>query len=218
MVMSIRVFGNNPFDIDFSGTFEAADLHGAAIPTKPPAITPARPLTPAAQPQAALPPGEAQADEAQITMRRLAGVLLGLTILGLAGYAYMKQRNVLLLAGLAGAGIGGTVCIATWGAMAPNTPGAQPKPRTPTEYIGKDHPNARSAAQLIATAGVAALLGAGAYYCCNWNPTVGAVVFGLPAGYLVGLHTPRILRLFADDALRDYQAAQAAAPAQVTAN
>lgn len=71
---------------------------------------------------------------------------------------------------------------------------------------------------------MAALLGAGAYYCCNWNATVGAVVFGLPAGYLVGLHTPRILRLFADDALRDYRAAQAAAApspaasAQVTAN
>lgn len=124
--MVLPAFGNNPFDFDFSGTFEASDLHSAAIPAPKTAASEARPSTPAARPQAAVRPWEAQApeqaDEAQITMRRLAGVLLGLTILGLAGYAYMKQRNVLLLAGLAGAGIGGTVCIATWSAMAPNAP------------------------------------------------------------------------------------------------
>lgn len=189
---------------------------GAPRPTQTPVATPRLPaaagqVRPAGQP-APQHPAPAQLgnhpDEYQSGMRYIGVFLLALSFICMAGYTYTQTRNVTILAGLAGAGLGATVCVATWRATAPAPNGQASAGRelTPAERpdMAFRNPIARTIAQFVTVAGLAALIGVGTYYLHDWQPEAGAVVCGLPAGFLVALYAPRLIRWVVVECVRDY--------------
>jgi hypothetical protein len=137
-------------------------------------------------PASARPPQEYPGEEPMIlTGRTLARILLGLAILGCGGYALYHCPNVTYLTATAGAAIGLTITCIGWDRAAP----AANMNTTEKRYLNS---TGGGIAIVICIAAVVFGIGAGVYYLTRWKPVASAIIFGLPAGCLVGIYLPRM--------------------------